>query len=456
MKNGRSVAIVGFGVNNRPLVPYWLERGVPVVVADRRPQSELERELESWPSDKLTLYAGPRYLDQLVEDDTVDIAYLTPGMVKHQAQLEELIHRGVRLSSETDLFLSQSRAPVLGVTGSAGKTTTTTLIGEALAGSGKEVVVGGNIGRSLLPDLERLHPAMWAVMELSSFQLELVERSPKGAVWLNLSPNHLDVHGSMQAYARAKRHILEFQHADDDWAVLPYQDTSVLSVAADFGGRRYYVNLNGPVPQGAYLDQGKLWWRADPKHPAEPWLSADAVLLRGRHNLFNLLAAASAVVLGGGQLDAVAEVARSFAGVPHRLEIVRTLNGVCYINDSIATAPDRTVAALDAISGPTVLIAGGYDKHLDYEDFGRKVAQSQVRAVVLLGQTAEKIALALEKAGARCSVLRAENLERAVELARAEAQNGDSVLLSPASASYDMFTNFEERGRRFREIVGNL
>ena len=456
MTDLRSVAVVGLGINNRPLVPYWLERGAFVIAADRRPVTEIEAELAPWKGPRLKIVAGADYLSQLSECTEIEAAYLTPGMVKDSPELKRLAAKGVRLTSETDLFLSRCPVPVLGITGSAGKTTTTTLIGQALARSGVDVAVGGNIGRPLLPELDTFRPPMWVVMELSSFQLDLVEHSPHGAVWLNLRPNHLDIHGTMEAYARAKRHILEFQNQERDWAVVPWNDPRVLSVAGQLGGRRYYVRLDGPVPLGAYLDGGHLWWRPETTHPAERVVAAEAVRLRGTHNLFNLLAATAAVLMAGGSLEAVREIAQTFRGVPHRLESVRELAGVTYINDSIATAPDRTLAALKAVEGPIVLIAGGYDKHLDYGEFGEMVATSRVRSVVLIGQTAEKIESALRTAKAACSVYRAADLEEAVRTAREWAQPGDTVLLSPASASYDMFTNFEERGQRFREIVGSL
>ncbi len=455
MTQAGSVAIIGCGVNNRPLVPYFLSRGRRVVVADRRPPGVLEAELAAWRGKDLTILGGADYLDRLVEPRGLQTAYVTPGMIKHLPQLRQMAAQGVTLTCETDLFLSQSPAAVLGVTGSAGKTTTTTLIGEILRRSGIATVVGGNIGRSLLPELDRLSPSGWAVTELSSFQLDLVRHSPRGAVWLNLSPNHLDIHGTYAAYAAAKRHILEFQDVVQDWVVMPADSQAVSDAAGGFGGRRYLFSLDHPVSAGAYVASGKIWWQPAEATPVAI-MGVDDVRLPGRHNLHNVLAATAASLLAGAESGAVAAVARTFAGVPHRLERVAEVEGVTFINDSIATAPDRTSAALDATAGPIVLIAGGYDKHLDYAELGRKIAAAPVRAVVLVGQTAEKIARALREAEARCSVTLAGDFDQAVELAYRAARPGDTVLLSPAAASYDMFTNFEERGRRFQEIVGRL
>jgi UDP-N-acetylmuramoylalanine--D-glutamate ligase len=316
--------------------------------------------------------------------------------------------------------------------------------------------VGGNIGRSLLPELNRLNRRMWAVMELSSFQLDLVERSPHGAVWLNLAANHIDIHGSMEAYAKAKRRILEFQCREEDWVILPFRDEAVLAAAGDLGGRRYFVGIDGPVPIGCYADGDMVWWRESEGGRSQAVTPIRRIRLPGRHNLFNFAAATAAILLAGGRIDAVAELASSFAGVPHRLEPVAVVGEVAYVNDSIATAPDRTAAALKAVAGPIVLIAGGYDKHLDYAPLGRDIANARVRAVVVLGQTAGKIQRAIVAAGASCSVIQAPDFDQAVILAAQAAQPGDTVLLSPASASYDMFTNFEERGERFRQMVDTL
>ncbi len=454
MTQDGTVAVVGCGVNNRPLVPYFLSRGRRVVVADRRSPGALQAELAAWRGKRLTVIAGLDYLDRLLEQTDLHAAYLTPGMVKDQPQLRQMAARGVLLTCESDLFLSQSSS-VLGVTGSAGKTTTTTLIGEILRVSGVPAVVGGNIGRSLLPELDRWSESAWAVMELSSFQLDLVRHSPRGAVWLNLSPNHLDIHGSYAAYAAAKRHIIEFQDPLRDFAVMPADSEAVSQTAGGLGGRRYHFSLDHPVAAGAYVASGQVWWQATEGAPV-PVMDVAEVALPGRHNLQNLLAATAASLLLGAEPGAVAAVARTFAGVPHRLERVVEVEGVTFVNDSIATAPDRTAAALDATAGPVVLIAGGYDKQLDYTDLGRKIASAPVRAVVLMGQTADKISRAMRMAEAPCDVVSAANFEQAVELAYRAARPGDTVLLSPASASYDMFTNFEERGRRFREIVRHL
>ncbi|MCL8209399.1 MAG: UDP-N-acetylmuramoyl-L-alanine--D-glutamate ligase [Actinomycetia bacterium] len=446
MTTPRRVLVVGLGVNNRPLLPYFADRGVEVVAADRRPQAELEVEGLS----ARTWCTGPDYLREALRHGPYDEVYLTPGMVKDGPEIRALVAAGARLRCETDLFLSLCPAPVIGITGSAGKTTTTTLVGEMLKADGsRPVFVGGNIGVPLLPRLGEIRPDAWVVMELSSFQLELVERSPHGAALLNLAPNHLDVHGSFGAYVAAKARIFAFQ-GPDDWLVLPDRLDPVEDRVAAARSAVWRFSDRGPVPRGTYLADGILWWRQD--GAPEALAPRAALKLKGAMNVRNALAASLVARLAGARLEAVAAVLERFEGVPHRLEPVAEVDGVRYVNDSIATAPDRTLAALEALEGPLVVIAGGYDKHLDYAELGRALSR-RARAVVLLGQTAEKIARAI---GSGPVVRRAADLAEAVAVARSLARPGDTVVLSPASASYDQYRNFEERGEHFRALVRAL
>lgn len=448
------VGIVGLGVNNRPLVPFLLDKGYDVAVFDRRPADELAADLAKMGISKgVDIYGGPEYLQLLGSQEALSTIYLTPGMRKFGPELDALRARGVIFSSETELFLQQCPAPVIGITGSAGKTTTTTLVGEALRRDGRRpVFVGGNIGQPLLSRLGEISSDSWVVLELSSFQLDLVNRSPHGASILNIRPNHLDVHRDYQDYKHAKANIGRFQ-SKEDWLVVPYGDAEVLDLVERFEGRRVYFSLDAEIPHGAYLNQGRLWWRGG--KGARPVVDRSALKLIGEHNVANALAAMAIVASAGGDLDALGAVLETFVGIPHRLEVVREVGGVLYINDSIATAPDRTMAAIRAISDPIVLILGGYDKKLDYDGLGRALAESSVRRVVVLGETKEAIAAAVRR-HSRIPVLSVDGFDDAVERASREARPGDVVLLSPAAASYDMFSNFEARGQRFRELVGML
>ena len=445
------VGIVGLGVNNRPLVPFLLAEGVPLAVFDRRPAEEIEADLARLGvHGGVRVHGGPDYLKAL-EASPVSTLYLTPGMRKFGPELDRLRDRGVRFTCETDLFLACCPAPVIGITGSAGKTTTTTLVGESLRRDGRRpVFVGGNIGQPLLPQLEEITPESWVVMELSSFQLDLVERSPHGAALLNIRPNHLDIHRDYEDYQAAKANILRFQ-SKEDWAVLPYGDPLIERLAADAQGRPVFFSLHQEIPHGAYYHNGQLWWRGG--NGGRPVAARDALKLLGDHNVANALAAIAIVASAGGDLMAAAEVLSTFSGVPHRLELVREAGGVTYINDSIATAPDRTMAALSAIRQPIVLVLGGYDKKLEYDTLGKALSDSTVRAVVALGEIRATIERVVRE-HTDLEVVSADGFDEAVLKASQLARPGDAVLLSPAAASYDMFSNFEARGQRFRELVG--
>lgn len=446
---GKRVLVVGLGVNNRPLLPYWLDRGSEVVAADRSP----EVASDVMPDARVRWCVGPNYLQEARRLGPYDEVYLTPGMVKTQPDLALLRADGAELTCETDLFLKECPAAVIGITGSAGKTTTTSIVGDILRRDGRRpVFVGGNIGVSLLPELDHMTPDSWVVMELSSFQLELVHRSPHGAALLNLSENHLDIHGDMASYTAAKRRIYEYQRPED-WLVVPDPLPPGIDPEAEHHrGRRILFSDGHPVSRGTYVDSGWIWWcgGGEPRRV----LDLQRWRLPGAMNVRNALAATAIALSAGASLEAVSEGLAEFKGVPHRLELVAEVSGVRYINDSIATAPDRTLAALEAITGPLVVIAGGYDKHLDYTALGRAL-RSRAKAVVLVGQTADKLRQALGP-NPSCVVTDAESFDAAFSSAVAMAAPGDTVLLSPGSASYDMFRNFEERGERFRVLVRQL
>ncbi len=453
MASSELIGIVGLGVNNRPLVPFLLEEGSEVAVFDRRPREAIEAELADMGiSSGVAVYGGPDYLTFL-ERSSVSTVYLTPGMKKFGPELDRLSQRGVRFTCETDLFMTHCPAPVIGITGSAGKTTTTTLVGESLRRDGRRpVFVGGNIGQPLLPRLQDIDEDSWVVLELSSFQLDLARQSPHGAALLNIRPNHLDVHRDYQDYKNAKANILRYQ-SKEDWAVLPHGDAEVLDLIEEHEGRRVFFSMNHEIAHGAYLLDGQLWWRGG--KGGRPVVSKPKLKLLGDHNVANALAAIAIVASAGGDLRAVGEVLETFAGVPHRLEFVREVGGVSYINDSIATAPDRTMAALTAIHSPIVLILGGYDKKLDYDTLGEALRGSTVHTVVALGDIQDTI-VDVVKRYTDIEVIRADGFDHAVQSASQAARPGDVVLLWPAAASYDMFTNFEARGQRFREMVGIL
>jgi UDP-N-acetylmuramoylalanine--D-glutamate ligase len=452
MSSSELVGVVGLGVSNRPLVPFLLAQGQAVAVFDRRPTEALRADLEDLGAAGVEVYGGPDYLGALLQRPLATV-YLTPGMRKFGPELDVLRQRGVRFSCETELFLENCQAPVIGITGSAGKTTTTTLVGESLRRDGRRpVYVGGNIGQPLISQLGQIAPDSWVVLELSSFQLDLMTKSPHGACVLNIRPNHLDIHRDYQDYKEAKGNIARFQ-TKEDWLVLPYGDDEVAAMVHDGAGRRVFFSLTQEIAHGAYYYDRRLWWRGG--NGARPVVERSALKLIGEHNVANALAAIAIVASAGGDLQAAAQVLENFAGVPHRLEVVREVDGVLYINDSIATAPDRTMAALAAIDRPIVLILGGYDKKLDYDTLGEALRRSSVHTVVALGEIRDQVARAVAE-HTDIPVIEAQSFDQAVQQAALASHPGDVVLLSPATASYDMFANFEERGKRFRELVGML
>ncbi|HEY8496521.1 MAG TPA: UDP-N-acetylmuramoyl-L-alanine--D-glutamate ligase [Limnochordales bacterium] len=456
-----TVAVVGLGVSNRAVVRWLSRRGARLVGFDQKTASELGPAHDELRSLGVELIVGPDYLQHL-EAGEWDAVVLTPGMRKDLPVLERLKRRGVPFHSEIGLVFSLCRGRTVGVTGSSGKTTTTTLIGEMLKAGPRPVYVGGNIGRPLLEVIEEIPQDAWVVLELSSFQLEMLDKSPHVAVVTNVTPNHLDAHGTMEAYVAAKERIFRFQRPDD-LAVFNLDNPATAAMSREAPGRTLLFSRRQPVPAGAWLDGDRLMVGGIPGGPSEPTVlcrTSDVQLL-GEHNLENILAAAAVASACGIDPAAVRAVATTFRGVPHRLEFVAEWNGVRYYNDSIATSPARAAAGIRAMRAPIVLIAGGYDKKLPFDELAAAVVSGPVRVLILLGVTAPKIeaavvAYARETNGPLPEIVHVDSLEAAVAEAARRARPGDVVLLSPACASYDMFPNFEVRGRRFVELVHSL
>jgi UDP-N-acetylmuramoylalanine--D-glutamate ligase len=374
----------------------------------------------------------------------------------------EARRRNIPLANDTQLFLEATPARVIGITGSSGKTTTTTLVGmmaEAAAqgGQGGRVWVGGNIGNPLLGDVDAMGADDLAVLELSSFQLELVERGPQVAAILNITPNHLDRHHSMDAYRTAKQRILDFQ-TPEDTAVLGWDSPETRALGSKVRGRRTFFSLSPKAWQGdgAYLQTGWIVTERDGK--VEPVVMANAVQLRGSHNLLNTVAACAIGAAAGFPAEAMAGAIAGFRGVAHRLELVGRKCGADWYNDSIATAPERAIAALRSFREPIVLLAGGRDKKLPWEDWAALVRE-RVDHLVLFGESADLIRRAVGEippGGRPFTVAMVRTLDEAVRAAAAVAEEGDVVLLSPGGTSFDAFRDFEERGERFRKLVETL
>jgi UDP-N-acetylmuramoylalanine--D-glutamate ligase len=444
---GQRALVVGLAREGTDLARYLAGEGAAVTVTDRRPEGELTERLEALDGVRVQYALGGHPLDLL---DRCDVVYLSPGVPPEIPLAEEARRRGLPLSSATELILARCPAPIVGITGSSGKTTTTALTGEVFRQAGRTVVVGGNIGVPLLGRLVEITPDAWVVLELSSFQLEPLRRSPHVAAITNITPNHLDRHPSMEAYAAAKYQIVAHQ-ARADWAVLNADDPLV--AGAPGAGRRLWFSLEGPV-EGAYVRDDWLVVRRDGEETRVA--PRGELRLRGRHNLANALCVCAIATAAGIAPKAVRAALGAFAGVPHRLEVVGEVGGVRYVNDSIATSPERSIAALESFDEPIVLIAGGRDKHLPWDRWAEVVGR-RVRHLVLLGEAQDLIAEAAWAHGADgVPQHRAADLEAAIALAHDLARPGDVVLLAPGCTSYDQFRNFEERGARFRAAVEGL
>ena len=446
---GKRVAFCGIGRSHLPLIDLFLAKGAVVSARDRRSMEALGSTGEALAAKGVCLHLGDGYLTGLDEE----IIFRTPGMKYDLPELTEARARGAAITSEMELFFELCPCKIYAVTGSDGKTTTTTLISEMLKAAGKTVHLGGNIGRPLLPEIESIREEDVAVAELSSFQLISMRRGPDVAVVTNVSPNHLDVHKDMQEYIDAKKNILLHQSAFSR-TVLNADNAVTAAFARETRGDTWLFSRQGAVERGAYMDEnGDLFVQG------EKLMNRREVRLPGLINVENLLAAACAV-WGDVPVQVIRQVAATFAGVEHRAEYVRTLDGVEYYNDSIASSPTRTIrGTLSFYENKIVMISGGYDKHIPYDDLCSAICD-KVRVQILLGATADKIEEAIHKApnyAPGCpEILRASSMEEAVAMARAAARPGEIVSLSPASASFDMYKDFEARGRHFKEIVNGL
>ena len=440
---GKKIAVLGLGVSNRPLVRLLLEFGCNVIGCDRTPREKLDSEVLELEKQGCTLQVGDNYLDNL----QADLVFRTPGMHPANPALEQLRANGAQITSEMDVFFRLCPCTILAVTGSDGKTTTTTLISEMLKAAGKTVWLGGNIGTPLLPLCRQMQESDYAVVELSSFQLMDMTHSPKVAVVTNLAPNHLDVHKDMQEYVEAKKAIFRFQGKDGKLIV-----NADNAITAPFVGNGETKRFSRQGVADVYVKDGVIC------RGETPVLKTEQILLPGVHNVENYMAAILAVE---GMVDdsVICNVAQNFGGVEHRIELVRVKDGVRYYNDSIASSPSRTIAGLNSFPEKVLLIAGGYDKHIPYDVLGPYICRS-VKTLFVNGATGPQIRRAVENCpdyvpGAP-EIVDCADFTHAVLSAAKQAQSGDVVLMSPASAAFDQFKNFMERGAYYKKLVKEL
>lgn len=444
----KTVAVLGIGVSNTPLVQLLLRSGIRVTACDKRTKEQLGTLADELEQAGCTLRLGPDYLEGLHED----VIFRTPGLRPDVPQLAAAVANGSVLTSEMEEFFRVCPCPIIAVTGSDGKTTTTTIIAELLKAAGNTVWVGGNIGHPLLCDADRMRPQDYAVLELSSFQLMTMDRSPHIAVVTNLAPNHLDMHKDMAEYVAAKENIFRHQTAGDI-AVFNADNAITAEQAGRTVGRSRRFSRQTELTDGVFLRGEDIVCRSEAGERVV--MKTSDIKIPGVHNVENYMAAIAAV--DGLVPDGIIrDFARSFGGVEHRIELVRTYRGVRYYNDSIASSPSRTIAGLRSFPEKVILIAGGYDKHIPFDVLGPEVT-AHVKLLVLCGATAGKIRAAVEAAPdyrpGRPEILEVTPFQAAVEAARDHAAAGDVVTLSPACAAFDQFKNFAERGRVFKEIV---
>ena len=448
----KTVAVIGIGVSNRPQIETLLKAGISVTACDRKDREAIGADGDRLEAMGARLQLGPDYLKGLNQD----VIFRTPGLRPDVPELLAAAEQGSTITSEMEEFFEVCPCPIIAVTGSDGKTTTTTIIAEFLAKAGRTVHLGGNIGHPLLTEAGDMQPEDVAVLELSSFQLLTMKtRSPHIAVVTNLAPNHLDVHKGMEEYIAAKENIFTHQTVED-FAVFNADNEITRGQAGKApAGVRLFSRREEPA-EGVFLRGDAIISR---KNGVERQILTTAdIRLPGIHNVENYMAAIAAVD-GLVSDEVIREVAREFAGVEHRIELVRTLRGVRYYNDSIATSPSRAIAGLRSFDQKVILIAGGYDKHIPYDLIGPEIVE-HVKLLVLCGATAPKIRAAVEAADGyqpgMPEMIELEDFREAVETAAARAQEGDIVTLSPASAAFDRFKNFMERGKVYKTIINEL
>lgn len=434
--NGKKIDVLGIGVSNLPLIKKLSEVGAIVTAHDRRESIEEEKELLGL---GVKLVLGEDYLSGI----DGEMVFKTPGLRFDVPELIKAKKNGAKITSEMELFFEVCPARIFAVTGSDGKTTTTTLIYTMLKEQGKKVYVGGNIGNPLLCEADKMTEDDFVVLELSSFQLHTMTKSPERALITNISPNHLDMHKSYEEYIDAKCNIFRYQK-DGDLLVLNADNPVTAKIAEENKCKTFSRQKTADV----YLKENVIY------KGNEEILNIGDIKVPGIHNVENFMAA---ILMVGDIVDkeTINKVARSFGGVEHRIELVRELDGVKFYNSSIDSSPNRTINTLKVFEKPVILIAGGKDKGIPYDELGPPLAQ-KVKTLILIGATSDKIEEALKKTGKDIPVIKPQSYEEAVKIAKDISKDGDIVLLSPASTSFDRFKNFEERGRLFKILVNEL
>lgn len=449
----KRVAVIGLGISNIPLLEYLYKNRAKVTVFDKRTIEELPNEImEVIKKYDFSFSFGANNLSKLID---FNLIIRSPSCMPNQLELENEAQKGAIVTSEIELLLKMAPCKVIGVTGSDGKTTTTSLIYAILTHAGYNCYLGGNIGIPLFTKLEQMKPEDIIVLELSSFQLMNIEESPEIAVVTNVSPNHLDIHKSYEEYIEAKKNIFLFQ-SENGTVILNYDNEITKDFAKQANGKTIYFSSKTKLEDGVILDNNVIKECEDKVR--RHLINTDKIKLKGIHNYENICAAIAATKTLV-DIDTILEAIAEFNGVEHRLEFVKEINDVKWYNDSIGTSPTRTIAGLNSFEEEIILIAGGYDKNIEYEPIAKPIIE-KVKTLILFGQTADKVfnvvTQELENQNKELKIYMCNDLEQTIKIASKVAKKGQIVLFSPASASFDMFKNFEERGNKFKEIVNGL
>lgn len=449
--DGKRLVILGFARQGMALARFAVEAGADVVISDLRTRLQLQASIDSLNGLGIDYVLGEHPMSLLEGTDILAISGGVPADIPLVKAAQAV---GIAISNDSQEFIRRAPAPCIGITGSAGKTTTTALTGAMGIATGRKTWVGGNIGRPLIAELEAMQADDLIVQELSSFQLEIWQHSPPIAAVLNITPNHLDRHQSMAAYSDAKSNILRYQNSNDV-ALLSADDPGSLALAPLVQGRLRFFSMVQEVRDGAFVRNGKIWLRSKNNNEIVV-CSLEEIQLRGRHNILNVCAAVTLADSADIPVEAMVDTIRKFRGVEHRLELVDTIHGVQFVNDSIATAPVRALAAIDSFDEPLILLAGGKDKDMVWDEWARRVNE-RVKHVVLFGQLAdmlsERLAAAPGSGNLKARQSMATDLAEAVEIASSVAASGDVILLAPGGTSYDAYEDFAARGVHFRSLV---
>ncbi|MFA6493365.1 MAG: UDP-N-acetylmuramoyl-L-alanine--D-glutamate ligase [Patescibacteria group bacterium] len=455
LKN-QKVGILGLGQENSALLEFLYKKGINVTVCDKKEKGEAGEHLEKIKNLPIQFRFGDNYLDNL---EDFDVVFRTPGLPYLDSKISNALKAGVVVSSQIKLFFDLCPCPIVGVTGTKGKGTTTTLIYEILKKSSKfsglnsRVFLGGNIGTPPIEFLDKLQVDDVVVLELSSFQLQDLEKSPNIAIALDIKVDHLDYHKDKKEYVEAKTNIVRFQ-TKDDFAVINADYLTSIELAAATPAQVYWFSRRKSVDKGTWVkNKEEIILRDNDKDNFI--CKTNELTLRGEHNLENVCAAVTASYLAGADITSIGDSVRSFKGLEHRLEFIREFNGISFYNDSFSTTPDTTIAAVKSFSAPIILLVGGSEKNANYEELSEVISSSSVKKIINIGSTGEKI-IDLIKRPSINIVKDIKTMDEAINLALDSAESGDVVLLSPASASFDRYKNYKERGELFKKTVLSL